>query len=76
MNAGERVRVLIVDDDALVRSGLRLMLAGSDRVEVVAEADDGSGVLAALDAHRRRSSGRSSSSPAATGSCRRRSPAG
>ena len=46
MNAGERVRVLIVDDDALVRSGLRLMLAGSDRVEVVAEADDGSEVLA------------------------------
>jgi DNA-binding NarL/FixJ family response regulator len=52
MSAGERVRVLIVDDDALVRSGLRLMLSGSERVEVVAEADDGSGVLAAVDAHR------------------------
>jgi len=50
--SGDRVRVLIVDDDALVRSGLRLMLSGSDRVEVVAEADDGSGVLAAVDAHR------------------------
>jgi len=48
----DAVRVLIVDDDALVRSGLRLMLSGSDRVEVVAEADDGSGVLAAVDAHR------------------------
>ncbi|HUB04539.1 MAG TPA: response regulator transcription factor [Solirubrobacteraceae bacterium] len=44
--------MLIVDDDALVRSGLRLMLSGSDRVDVVAEADDGSGVLAAVDAHR------------------------
>ena len=44
--------MLIVDDDALVRSGLRLMLSGSERVEVVAEADDGSGVLAAVDAHR------------------------
>ena len=46
------VRVLIVDDDALVRSGLRLMLSGSDRVEIVAEAEDGSEVLAAVDAHR------------------------
>jgi len=52
MSATDRVRVLIVDDDALVRSGLRLMLSGSDRVDVVAEADDGSGVLAAVDAHR------------------------
>jgi len=52
MSGGERVRVLIVDDDALVRSGLRLMLSGSERVEVVAEADDGGGVLAAVDAHR------------------------
>ena len=48
----DRVRVLIVDDDALVRSGLRLMLSGSDRVDVVAEAEDGSEVLAAVDAHR------------------------
>jgi DNA-binding NarL/FixJ family response regulator len=46
------VRVLIVDDDALVRSGLRMMLTGGDRVEVVAEATDGSEVLAAVDAHR------------------------
>ena len=52
MSALDRVRVLIVDDDALVRSGLRLMLSGSDRAEVVTEADDGSGVLAAVDAHR------------------------
>ena len=47
----DRVRVLIVDDDALVRSGLRMMLAGTDRVEVVGEAQDGSEVLAAVDAH-------------------------
>ena len=46
------VRVLLVDDDALVRSGLRMMLAGSDTVEVVGEADDGRGVLAAVDLHR------------------------
>ncbi len=48
----DRIRVLIVDDDALVRSGLRMMLSGNDRIEVVAEAQDGSAVLAAVDAHR------------------------
>jgi DNA-binding NarL/FixJ family response regulator len=47
----DRVRVLIVDDDALVRSGLRMMLAGTDRVEVVGEAQDGGEVLAAVDSH-------------------------
>lgn len=46
------VRVLLVDDDALVRSGLRMMLAGAPSVEVVGEADDGRGVLAAVDRHR------------------------
>src|SRR3954468_5497882 len=46
------IRVLLVDDDALVRSGLRLMLAGASGVEVVGEADDGRGVLAAVDRHR------------------------
>ena len=46
------VRVLLVDDDALVRSGLRMMLAGAERIEVVGEADDGRGVLAAVDRHR------------------------
>jgi DNA-binding NarL/FixJ family response regulator len=46
------VRVLLVDDDALVRSGLRMMLAGAEHIEVVGEADDGRGVLAAVDLHR------------------------
>jgi DNA-binding NarL/FixJ family response regulator len=45
------VRVLLVDDDALVRSGLRMMLSGPERVEVVGEVDDGRGVLAAVDAY-------------------------
>src|SRR5262249_54218421 len=45
------VRVLLVDDDPLVRSGLRLMLAGAEPIEVVGEAEDGRGVLAAVDAH-------------------------
>jgi DNA-binding NarL/FixJ family response regulator len=46
-----KIRVLLVDDDALVRSGLRLLLAGADEIEVVGEVDDGRGVLAAIDVH-------------------------
>ena len=46
------IRVLLVDDDALVRSGLRMMLAGAPNLEVVAEAADGREVLGAVDLHR------------------------
>lgn len=46
------IRVLLVDDDALVRSGLRIMLAGAANVDVVAEAADGHEVLGAVDLHR------------------------
>jgi DNA-binding NarL/FixJ family response regulator len=46
------IRVLLVDDDPLVRSGLRMMLAGAASVEVVAEAGDGREVLGAVDLHR------------------------
>jgi DNA-binding NarL/FixJ family response regulator len=46
------VRVLIVDDDALVRGALRMMLSGSDAIEVVGEAGDGDEVAAALAEHR------------------------
>jgi DNA-binding NarL/FixJ family response regulator len=35
------IRVLIVDDDALVRSGLTLILGGSADVQVVSQASDG-----------------------------------
>jgi DNA-binding NarL/FixJ family response regulator len=48
----EAIRVLLVDDDALVRSGLRMMLAGAERIAVVGEAEDGRGVLPAIDRHR------------------------
>ncbi|HTW13303.1 MAG TPA: response regulator transcription factor [Solirubrobacteraceae bacterium] len=46
------VRVLIVDDDALVRAGLTMMLGGASGIRVIGEAADGSEVLAALDRHR------------------------
>ena len=46
------IRVLLVDDDALVRSGLRIMLAGAANLDVVAEAADGHQVLGAVDLHR------------------------
>jgi DNA-binding NarL/FixJ family response regulator len=45
----ETTRVLIVDDDALVRSGLQLILAGAAGIDVVGEVADGRGVLAAID---------------------------
>ncbi|MHA6765276.1 response regulator [Streptacidiphilus sp. PAMC 29251] len=40
---------MLADDDPLVRSGLRLMLSGAEDIEVVAEAADGSEVLALID---------------------------
>jgi DNA-binding NarL/FixJ family response regulator len=42
------VRVLLVDDDALVRAGLRLMLGGAPDLEVVGEAADGADVADAV----------------------------
>jgi DNA-binding NarL/FixJ family response regulator len=45
------IRVLLVDDDALVRAGLTMMLAGAPQLRVVGEAEDGRGVLAAIDLH-------------------------
>ena len=50
--AAVTIRVLIVDDDPLVRAGLTMMLGGAARIEVVGEAADGSEVLGALDRHR------------------------
>lgn len=38
------IRLLIVDDDPLVRAGLTLMLGGAEDIEIVGEAADGSGV--------------------------------
>ncbi|WP_399891530.1 response regulator [Streptomyces sp. BBFR51] len=43
------IRLLLVDDDPLVRAGLSLMLGGADDVEIVGEAADGDEVEALVD---------------------------
>ncbi|MDX6259330.1 MAG: hypothetical protein QOH84_1018, partial [Kribbellaceae bacterium] len=47
----ETIRVLVVDDDALVRASLEMMLDGANGIAVVAQAADGDEVPAAVDAH-------------------------
>ena len=49
--AGVTIKVLLVDDDALVRAGLTMMLDGANGIAVVGEAADGDQVPAAVDAH-------------------------
>jgi len=46
------IRVLIADDDALVRSALTMMLTGTDDIRVVAEVADGDEVASAVDAYK------------------------
>ena len=46
------VRIVIVDDHAVVRSGLRLLLDGQKDFEVVAEAADARGAIFELRAHK------------------------
>ncbi|MEU7340910.1 response regulator transcription factor [Streptomyces sp. NPDC007074] len=43
------IRLLLVDDDPLVRVGLSLMMGGADDIEIVGEAADGSEVEALVD---------------------------
>jgi DNA-binding NarL/FixJ family response regulator len=45
------VRVLIVDDDPLVRSALKMMLASTDQVQLVGEIDDGAQAVVAVQRH-------------------------
>jgi len=47
----EQIRVLVVDDDALVRAGLTMILAGAGDVEIVGEAADGSEAERAVTEH-------------------------
>ena len=47
----EQIRVLVVDDDALVRAGLSMLLAGVEEIVIVGEAADGSEVAQAVAEH-------------------------
>lgn len=46
MNAPARVRLLIVDDQPIIRRGLALMLAAESDVDVVGQASDGAEAIA------------------------------
>ena len=46
------IKVLLVDDDALVRAGLRIILSSAEDLAVVGEVDDGAGAVAAVREHR------------------------
>ena len=48
----DEIRVLLVDDDALVRAGLSMMLNGAGDLVIVGEAGDGDQVPAAVAKHR------------------------
>lgn len=45
------IRVLVADDDALVRSALSMMLAGAEDITIVAEVSDGNEVARAVTDH-------------------------
>ncbi|PRY47755.1 LuxR family two component transcriptional regulator [Geodermatophilus tzadiensis] len=46
------VRIVLADDQALVRAGLAMVLGSEDGFTVVAQCEDGAGVLPAVRAHR------------------------
>jgi DNA-binding NarL/FixJ family response regulator len=50
--SGDRVRVLLADDDDLMRAGLRAILSSDDAIEVVGEAANGRAAVAAARARR------------------------
>ena len=49
---GRPLRVLLVNDDPLVRAGLRTILSSASDLDVVAEAADGAAAITAVRAHR------------------------
>ena len=46
-----KIRVLLVDDDALVRAGLRMILSSAEDLDLVGEVDDGARAVAAVREH-------------------------
>lgn len=47
-----KLKVLLIDDDALVRAGLRLVLSAAPDIVIVGETDDGAGAVAATREYR------------------------
>ena len=47
-----KIGVLLVDDDALVRAGLRMILSSAEDLDLVGEVDDGARAVAAVREHR------------------------
>ena len=47
-----KIRVLLVDDDALVRAGLRMILSSAEDLDLVGEVDDGARAVAVVREHR------------------------
>ncbi|MCJ7702453.1 MAG: response regulator, partial [Anaerolineales bacterium] len=45
------IRVLLADDHAVVRAGIRQFLEQADDIEVIAEADDGEAAKTLIEQH-------------------------
>jgi len=52
VTAGQRIRVLLADDQALLRAGFGMLLSAADDIEVVAEAANGGAAVALAREHR------------------------
>ncbi len=52
MTVAARTRVVVADDQALVRTGFALILASDPRIEVVAQASDGAEAVELAVTHR------------------------
>lgn len=51
-DGGGPIRIVLADDEPMLRRGLKVMLESSGTIEVVAEAGDGHGLLTQVRAHR------------------------
>jgi DNA-binding NarL/FixJ family response regulator len=52
MDSSRPIRIVLVDDHAVVRAGIRAMLAGAADFDLVAEAEDGFAALQSVEQHR------------------------